>query len=544
MGQSQAVKRPLTDSDDQYWRTVAGWWEPSLGSEAFGALLGVSPAAVRQYRSRDKKFPEPAATALGARWALAQAYLWIRAARPGLHSIVPRIFHDGHGLSPAKFVAAESALVQVRGRPIECAVHLWQPTDDRGTVAVVYAALHTSDTMTCATQLLARAPEVSAVAVVTPEVCYLPTPPGEDGYRFQPELAVAERHRQDRAEQVTAERRGWFQLAALLRRDLPWWPPELRRPDAVAAWRPGAALQAIRPYAPDWYDAAVLHGLLDAAGSANANQCRGIVDRLNRRIEGEIYRPPATGVDVPGDVERPGLIQAARPDYLIPDTPAAPTLYDVLGLLNLKVPSRAARVPAQRLLCRRGEVESVVSETIRVTRDSGKLASEWIDRLMCCDDPQTLGASFAEWDLIDNDDEQPRTWWRDPENVHCWIVETVDGAYHVTVGSQLPEAGRLVEFELAADCRSAFFRDSRGTVWPMPVTAFGGYYNAGYRGTGPDELAATVARLYHSAGVDLADRSVTAVPSKLSQLIRTHAAPLSISADELGALMAEPAAEG
>ena len=281
----------------------------------------------------------------------------------------------------------------------------------------------------------------------------------------------------------------------------------------------------------------MLGDLLKESDAQKASQCAALVGALNRQIEGEIYRTPPVGADVPGGVERPGLVQAARPFYSIAEPPEPLRWFEARELLHLSGAAHATRVAARNLLRGRRDMEAAVSYAIRARTDDGPLADEWISRLEPCEDPQTLGSAFAEMMMTDDQRVQPRTWWKDPLDGNCWIVETLDGTYHATVASRSGAAhGRLTEFELADSQTSAFFR-ADGFVWPMPVPAMGGYYTAGYEGRGPSELARTVAALRISADIDLRDASVPkGAPHALVRYLESHQAPLSVFADDIPGL--------
>jgi hypothetical protein len=523
-------------ADDDYWRDVSGWWriDGEVNVDRFAELLAVSPAAIRQYRSREAGFPAPTTRAGRARWVSADVYQWIEVTRPKRRSMIPRLFHPGDNLQPAVFIASEThvipreTLATADDAPASTTwvVHLWQPADARGQVAIAYGEHHTSESEERAAELLSRLPHVSAVAVVTDALCHFASADVVE-YSFQPEIAVAEPH-------LGTYRRGWFALAALLRVDLPWWPAGLRRIDDMAAWRPGARPQAIPPFIPGLYDDFMLRNLIKESAPPQSTQCEVLVDSLNRRIEGEIYRTSATVPDVPGHVERPGLKQAARPYYSITNTPEPLKPFEAQALLRLSGATHATRSAAVRLLRGRPEMEPAVSYTIRARAADGPLAAEWFSRLEPCDDPESLGSTFAEMMMSDVQRAAPRTWWVDPADTNCWIVETLDGIYHATVACRSGSAhGRLTEFELAESQQAAFFR-ADGRVWPMPVPAFGSYYTSGYEGRGPAELIRTVALLRISADIDLSETHPSMVPPPaLVRYVESHEAPLSVLAGEL-----------
>lgn len=523
-------------AEDAYWRSVARWDASSLDASHFAHLLGVSEAAVRQYRGRDRAFPEPAATGRRNTWSQTQAYTYLADHRPKLRHRIPRLYHLGADLAPARFVAAEvHKLLSTNGEPRTWVVHIWQPADDRGTVAVAYTeeGVTVSGARECAPRLLSALTSVSAVAVPTEEWCVLM---GEADNRFQDEIVVAERRvglGKDTA--VAVDNYGWFDLAALLRVNLPWWPVGLRDPEAVRVWRPGTPPQALRPRARFFNEDTLKKLLTEATDQKAAQRSAVTVDTINARIESLIYTDQDTP-DVPGSVERPGLFQAAYPRYRTTTVRELPLLFEILDLLKLEIPNESVRDQAYELLCGRDEVRSAVGRTVEVSESDGPLAREWIARLTKCDDDRSLGSLFALRSFTREQMAQPAQWWQDPASMFGWIAQSHDGVFHATVGTRTPATGTLSEFEVEAGWSASFFR-AGGKVWPMPLGG-NGYYTCGYRGTGSDNLINAVARLYEAADIELPSQSnLSKAPRALRALIRTREAPLLVEAAQLAAIM-------
>lgn len=506
-----------------------------MDTAAFADLLGVSTAAFHKLTTRDARFPQPMVSGRPNLWSLDQAYQYVKNRRPKRAAQIPRIYHDGNGLQPATWITAERhAPYAAHGNPEPWIVHIWQPADDRGPVAVAYGdAGNSARAAMWAPRLLALLESVAAVAVVSEEMHPLPgsvTPRG-----WQADLVVADRRPGAGPAGVAVERYGWFDLANLLRVNLPWWPAGLRRLDDIQAWRPGAAPQSVRP-SDAIYDPNILNQLLaEAADADEAARCRPVVDIINARLEAAIYDAPAHP-DVPGGVERPGLFQAAYPRDPNPTPPEPPTLGELYPLMNLRVPSEAARKRAVDLLSHRDEVRSMVGITVRISEKCGPLAQEWISRLEPCDDPQSIGAMFARRTFPDEQRTRPCQWLYDPRADFGWIARSSDGEYHATVGTHMPATGRLTEFEVEAGWHAAFYRAS-GTVWPMPLGG-SGYYTCGYHGTGPDNLIAAVNYLHMAADATLPNSSDTrGAPEALKQLVHTREAPLTVTEVQLAEVM-------
>lgn len=304
---------PTPIADDEYWQSLSRWFTPSLTAMGFAKKLGTSEASIRQHLAQNPDFPQPLERGFRNRWSEAQCYDFLARYQPkprsdrGVVSTVPRLYHHGTGLAPARFVAGEVVSVEAAsGRPRRWPVHLWEPADGRGQVAVAYTAAGRESGEHWAPRLLGALRKSSTVVVVTDGTCSLP-----DG-SAQPEVIVADRMGKRGGEVSALWRFGWFDVAHLLRLDLPWWPSTLRNIDAIAAWRPGHERQALRPV-NDYYDERTLLRLIDGAADESAPGARYIAEALNRRIEGRICS--STGPDVPGGVERRGLIQAAYPRF-------------------------------------------------------------------------------------------------------------------------------------------------------------------------------------------------------------------------------------
>lgn len=507
-------------ADDEYWQALSRWFAPSLTAMGFAKKLGTSEASVRQHLAQTPGFPQPLERGFRNRWSEAQCYDFLAQYQPkprsdrGEVSSVPRLYHHGVGLAPARFVAGEVVSVEAAsGRAHRWPVHLWEPADGRGQIAVAYTASGRESGERWAPRLLGALRKSSAVVVVTDGTCSLP-----DG-SAQPEVIVADRLGRRGGEVSTLWRLGWFDVAHLLRVDLPWWPYTLRSTEAIAAWRPGHECQALRPV-NDYYDEQILLGLIDGAVDESAPGARYIAEALNRRIEGRICL--SSGPDVPGGVERKGLMQAAFPRFRSTELPDPPIDWEMRTLLCLRVPNRADRHAAMTLLNDRDELLPNIGCTIRSGPGRGPLAQEWVTRLKPIgSDPESLGSMFAEAKLTTEQLGSAQwSWWEDYENPDCWAIRSADDVVDATVGTRIPGIdGRwLVEFELDKNGESAFFRDNKGWVWPMPSMRTV-YFNSGYGGTGPQNLVEAVTALRANAGADMRFAAPMTEESPLSDLI-------------------------
>lgn len=226
------------------------WNVRGLTTSAVAELLGVNANSVRTNLSRDSPLPPPAESGARNVWTEAQIYEYMRANPRRKHHPVPRLYPGPTTPAPARFIAAEPfALLDKAGRAVELAVHLWEPSDDRGNIAIGYLGPLNSTPYgpytipeTWAARLLEAYPSsyTSAVLVLDHERQHT------SGIVIEPRIAVADRPVEDRARPpAPLDARGpcshtvrggpatatwtdlsWVELQHLLQVDVPWWPPE------------------------------------------------------------------------------------------------------------------------------------------------------------------------------------------------------------------------------------------------------------------------------------------------------------------------------
>lgn len=256
--------------DDAYWSQLSMWDQPTLSYEDVADVLGMTVAGVRQAYARRATtgFPAPAMRrSRYSLWSPRQIYDYITTARPRLEPHIPALFPRTLGRRPMSsvFVAAEqwrdfTPSLWPDPAAWEVAAHYWQPSDGRdGQIIVLYPATggYAMDRDTAATvgayyaetRFLAHS---QAVAIVTDDS--RPLPGGglqpavlifeHQARKYPPLCSIRLRRRLARDVDATTPRPpgyelGWFDLAALLRCDLPWWPVLSRRVEVMARWRPG-----------------------------------------------------------------------------------------------------------------------------------------------------------------------------------------------------------------------------------------------------------------------------------------------------------------
>lgn len=247
------------------------WNVRGLKTSEVAALLGVSASSVRTNLTRDTPFPTPTARESRNVWTEAQIYDYMRAHPHRKHCPVPRLYTGPTPPSPARFIAAEPYVLRdIAGWPVELAVHLWEPGDGRGNVAIGY--LGPLYDMAYGPYAI---PETWAARLLEPYLssftsAVLVLDRGRrhaGGIVVEPRIAVADRLVEDRARPpapldprgpcdgivrggpatATWTDLGWVELQHLLQVDVPWWPPAWRENDERRARR---ALDPILQWTP------------------------------------------------------------------------------------------------------------------------------------------------------------------------------------------------------------------------------------------------------------------------------------------------------
>ncbi|MBY0288438.1 MAG: hypothetical protein K2X52_15020 [Mycobacteriaceae bacterium] len=429
--------------DDAYWMTMSGsrWTNPKLAATDVASLLEIDDPATLLHKASG--LPQPAR---GEWWSLQQVYDYILVDRADLRASIPRLYPFTSALRPARFLFGQI----VDGM----AVHAWQPSDGRGPIAVAYAGPDQGDPTlhTRVEPLLESLPWATAVCCPsTVEVVRAPD------HADQPYVMVA-----DRVNRVGTDYK-WFEIAGLLRVDLPWWSAALRDVEAISAWQPGAPVQRLRPHGSP--DPRRLRDVLTVGSSEYVIELvPRIIELSERKLMDDRDR------DLPA---RRGLIHAAVAD-IDPHAPVADiTAAEATLLLHQPCPGKGAAEDILELVAPHSPIVGVPA----IPRDSANpLAQEWISsRLEPVDDGSELG--FWRVRLAHGLGAAASTVYRDRFNPHTWVVVNEDMVY-ATVARSVPATGQLTELHYEPE--AAFFRDSIGQVWPLPATGFGA------TGTGPN----------------------------------------------------------
>ncbi|KWX20434.1 hypothetical protein AFM11_30065 [Mycolicibacterium wolinskyi] len=540
---------------DEYWTSKTCWYSPDLDVEDVAAILGLQASTMRQYVARGQLdgFPEPLIRGRSNGWSLDQIFQFIDAYRPGLRHRIPRLYCLPGPINPAVFLRGEEVEIEYGPRtPVRFGVHFWQPSDRRGEIAVAYPASLDQAGWGFAPKLLAHKAldRATAVVLVTNEVQMTPQ------HDWQAAIGVLDRHdvalpknapRHPVGEpgqpEVVVPELGWYDLANLLRTDVPWWPPALRDIAQIVRWYPGAPRQRIRIQDRD-YNEMMLRDIASHCPPADAEAAIALADRVNRLVEDRWYRTYATNPHLPvgEERERPGLVQAAEAEFRIP-IPEVPSRADLAWLLHLQIDDAVVADNAIGILQSSGICDAFLASVVLIGENAGPLAKEWLAAAAPVEPAQArneLGFAFAR--AHSTRFAPADRWLKHPQDPNTWIIAARSGTAVATVGTTVPASGQLVEFELGPF--GGFFRDSTGQVWPLPYPRTGGY-SSGHDGTGPADLVATVMALRDDAATDIA---TVAIPRNYRSLPLWHHViatdtPFHVSKSELAGICARPISE-
>lgn len=543
---------PTHLSSDEYWLSKTCWYWPELDVEDVATILGLQPSTMRQYVARGQLhgFPEPLARGRSNGWSLDQVFQFIDAYRPNLRHRIPRLYCLPGPINPAVFLRGEEVVIDYRpATPLRFGVHFWQPSDRRGEIAVAYPEWIDEPGWRFAPDLLSHKAleRATAVIVVTSEVKMTPQQEWQaaigvldrNDVALSPNITLHPVGDPDDPDTVVPEL-GWYDLANLLRTDVPWWPTALRDIPQIVRWSPGAPRQRIRIQDRD-YNEMMLRAIASHCPPADASAALDVADRVNRLVEDRWYHAYAEGPSLPvGEkCDRPGLVQAAEAVFRIA-VPETPSPKELEWLLHLPVDDTLVADKAIGILQASGSCDALIVNAVVIGDSAGPLATQWLEdaRPVHPENARNeLGFAFAR---IHAEGYGPiDAWLTHPEHTNSWIVVTRSGAAVATVGTTVPAYGQLIEFELGT--YGGFFKDSTGAIWPLPYPKSGGY-NSGHDGTGSADLLTTITALRNDAAADIA----TAIrPPHYRSLplwryiIRTDR-PFHVSQSELSAICAQP----
>jgi hypothetical protein len=509
------------------------WDKPSLDAKAVAALLGTTPAAVRQHLLHDERFPRPETRGANGRnlWVPAVIFRYIRTVRPRHRHRVPRLWAQAD-LNPAQLV--DSRTVCLPGGfgadpyPREWfVVHEWRPSDDRRPIAIGYPLnlpgdQPRRDAKQAAHELFwALGAQCDAVAIPQGRA---DTPWLPDDGRDQPTMVVVDHASVDAdALDDRAVVYAWSELAWLLQTDVPWWPAALRDPGAMLAWRPGDRPVQVMPQRGHRSPRVLLNLLTDATPTEVRRATLGVAtdmaDELTRSGDGITDYP-----------ERPGLIHAAHP-VALGEPPRDRSPRDVVNLLHHQVADESLAGAAGAALAGAGAAPAVTTVmTISPDLASDPLVARWLAGLQPATPGQCDELGYRVLQCLRRDDAnrpigRVTQWCTHRSDPDCWAAITSTGAVYTTVGSSAPAATGQLESALVT-YDAAFFETTAGEVWPLPHLRATGY-NAGYGGTDPQALTQTLSRLLRDAAADV-ESAAGEVPTVASVWEAVRARPLPL----------------
>lgn len=486
------------------FKSESHWYERTLLAEHVSAILdGIDPSRVL---SRDFFIAEVPNQFSGGRWTPADVYDFALTQKPGV--AIPRLYPaPDHRGTPGRLLFTQAMEVDPGGQ--EVAVHVWDPVDDRGHIAIAYPVRDSrgAPPPDTACRLIALLP--TATAVVIPDN----DPPATShirGHR-QPTVWVAEKRDAD------AQRHTWGDVANLLRTPLPWWSFGLRERDAMLAWRPGDKPIAIKP-ATAQRDPQALHAVLTPDSSTTL---RAAVDVMTREIQHDLCGPYQQHLDHDHYRGHHGLQHAATADMDYRTPRPSRTAGQIALFLHQEVANPLAAIHAAQVAG--GYPIAHAAYIITTAHQKQPIVKEWLDRLTPSRRRDELGFQLALQSLPPEiqlaDQLTPTGYFTDPRNPDSWIVAQ-NHTVVVTCGTSVPAHGVLEKAYL--DAGAAFFIDSHNVAWPMPYPPFP---------TDPDNhaLAQTLTRLILDAGADVADpNSAVETNEELVKRIQTATLPFLI----------------
>lgn len=481
------------------------WWSQSTFTvNEVAKILGVEPATINQLLSRGTFVSPDFRQGRHNCWSMERIYRFIFAERPQLADRVPRLFPRVQKPRPATFLG--SLRVILPGAGTAFVVYRWSPGDEAGgEVCLAYPVANAGDTDSyrLVRQLhAALGYPPGAVAVCNGEVI-----------RGYPRLLVFDGRDPDYMPEDNVKGAviyDWHELSALLRVDLPWWPPAVRHERAMLAWRPGAAAVHLRPWTADLDP----RPLLEVIDDSTPDVVRGALLQMVAELE---YR-----LRFPFDfLETAGFVHGGC-DIGNQDVVPAWTWDQAIAVMHHHVESPSAAAAVVDLI----NPSPAAHYIFVVTEDEcegSAMAREWVRGLEKHLKPVELGHLKA----ARRAGRTPIGYYANHENDRdCWAAVDQFGTVYATVGTRVPAQGRLESAEVLST-EAAFFRDSDGRVWPIPHQDSNSF-NAGYGGGGPAELSRAIHLLSEDASADVHSRVAAGANPRLWALISNQKLPLTI----------------
>jgi len=470
-------------------------------------LLNTNQAAIRKQLSRGR-FPEPHTDPRGGPrfWRRPEIFRHALAQGGEAAQNVPRIFTRTAAPNPARFISNTTFVSGFHH------LHLltWLPSDGAGFVALAHplGAKPHKDVMR---DLFNQDDKLSAVAVVRDDMSIGP-------HEMEVSLDIWERGKEK------SNLGSWSDLLQLLATPLPYWSRGLRQRPAMLAWRPGAPAVSLTP-TDEHLDTNDIAALLEDVTDARAA-------RVLRSVIYEIESKEVSGAeqDLKLRPPFPGFFHAATVAQ-VSEVAADVQDADLSALLHLTGLPQAKALTALEAWDAWDGIAPYLNTRQQVRPGLTGLAAEWAQRLQPVAGPETraevegaeeLGHLYLKTRQAVGGAEEAHC-LRDPLHPDLWVIR-VGATYFYNVPPAMPATGTLQDVAIAEDDYevTAFFRDSSGTVWPVP--AGHGDFNVGYDGSGPYTLATVLHALAQDAAADVRSRD-RGLPEAGSWLMRQLTSP-------------------
>jgi predicted DNA-binding transcriptional regulator AlpA len=421
-----------------------------LGTADIAALFGVSRPRIWQLRKR-KDFPAPAGTRNGRDyWYEAPILRWAAQAGRELAERAPILYRPAN--LPIEFLGGSILDKQL--------IQTW--ATGHGRISLVHP-LHGSWGWREGQQVINLAPDSAVVVMIRPDW-------DNNGPNIDAIDVGSGRFYHIK----------WSDLARNLSGPPPWWPPELRRPEEMTRWRPGAPT-AVTPAIPDL----PVESLLQVADAEpDTSTIRTALTHLARTLQRRAAESASTDIEMLEERDTEHFVTlAARPAPTREpgEMPAEFVRRDAWANILARADYLAEQCVSVALQWN-GGADFPFATTARIDPNEGSAAAEWAARLVAVDHTaahtaltRTVGQALRDpvTDLPAVEDEGAIIW--------------------AAVPQRLPAATDLAEVILAPG-RKVWIRTKGGTLYLCPEHPVNGI-TYGYSGTGPHNLAVLLNRL-------------------------------------------------
>ncbi|MBG0813695.1 hypothetical protein [Planomonospora sp. ID82291] len=451
-----------------------------LDADGCARLLGVPPDGTRRAADEGAFARLAGYDACGRPyWHAEDVYGWAARTAPGLCDRVP-IDHWPAARRPARYLGAETVV----DRPGRSATALgWQTA--AGPVWVVWD--HPLDGDETLAEAVRRLPSAAAITAVGGDF-------GFDGPALRGILPALP----DRVYEAP-----WSALSRVVGASVPFWPFELRVPELLKAWHPGAPPVAA-PAVPVQDHLPVLRL---ASAVEPGSPAQRVLTNLARVWRQRAAEAAARDLETLDRIQVPGSTAVAAVPLPVPPPDDVDRSVRRAGWLEIlsRDDALAAACVRQAMLWDGGaDFPFGAPETVEPDSAPG---AEWTQRLV----PAHRTAAFT---LLDPDRSAVET-LLDPET-DAPVTRTGNGTLHVAVPQRLPATSPLAEVVLDSP---VWVRTRDDVLYPAPMDRRR-RLGWGYRGSGASALALLADRLLADVNAPAPERG-EAAPRGLEELMAT-----------------------